>query len=173
MKSTLGRLPLLVGVMIVAPSLALAALQGENLLLPPLPGWAQAYAAAGNGIKLVEYVPPGENVDQRPQFKAKAGEPLALQFILTNTYPHGEKPNVRIRYFVVRETKSKQKTVPDLGDGVVTEGRFTLNYKPKCRVGARQLFTITEPGTYLLRVQTENTDSDHEHFSAIDILVEK
>ena len=63
MKSIPGRLPLLVGVIIGAPSLALAALQGENLLLPSLPGWAQAYAAAGNGIKLVEYVPPGENVD--------------------------------------------------------------------------------------------------------------
>jgi len=117
--------------------------------------------------------PPGENVDQRPQFKAKAGEPLVLQFILTNTYPHGEKPAVRIRYFVVRETKPKQKNVPDLEEGVVTQGRFTLNYKPKCRVGARQAFTIKEPGSYLLRVQTENTDSDHEHFSAIDILVEK
>ncbi len=125
------------------------------------------------GTTLMVQEPPGENVDQRPQFKAKAGEPLALQFILTNTYPHGEKPAVRIRYFVIRETKLKQKTVPDLDDGVVTEGRFTLNYKPKCRVGARQLFTIKEPGSYLLRVQTENTDSDHEHFSAIDILVEK
>jgi hypothetical protein len=117
--------------------------------------------------------PPAENVEQRPQFKAKAGEPLILQFILTNTYPHGEKKDVRVRYFVVRENKLKQKTVPDLREGVVTQGRFTLNYKPKCRVGARQSFTIKEPGSYLLRVQTENTDSDHEHFSAIDILVEK
>jgi hypothetical protein len=63
--------------------------------------------------------------------------------------------------------------VPDLREGVVTQGRFTLNYKPKCRVGARESFTIKEPGAYLLRVQTENTDSDHEHFAAIDILVEK
>jgi hypothetical protein len=117
--------------------------------------------------------PPGEILDQRPQFKAKAGEPLVLQFILTNTYPHGEKPAVRVRYFVVRESKPKQKNVPDLREGVVTQGRFTLNYKPKCRVGARQIFSIKEPGSYLLRVQTENTDSDHEHFSAIDILVEK
>lgn len=117
--------------------------------------------------------PPGESVDQRPQFKAKAGETLVLQFILTNTYPHGEKQDVRIRYFVVREAKAKQKAVPDLREGVVTQGRFTLNYKPKCRVGARQSFTIKEPGNYLLRVQTENTDSDHEHFSAIDIVVEK
>jgi hypothetical protein len=117
--------------------------------------------------------PPGENVNQRPQFKAKAGEPLVLQFILTNAYPHGEKKDVRIRYFVVREAKPKQKTVPDLREGVVTQGRFTLNYKPKCRVGARESFTVKEPGAYLLRVQTENTDSDHEHFAAIDILVEK
>ncbi len=117
--------------------------------------------------------PPGENVSQRPQFKAKAGEPLVIQFILTNTYPHGEKTDVRIRYFVVREEKPRQKTVPDLREGVVTQGRFTLNYKPKCRVGARQSFTIKEPGAYLLRVQTENTDSDHEHTSNIDILIEK
>jgi hypothetical protein len=117
--------------------------------------------------------PPGENVEQRPQFTAKAGEPLILQFILTNTYPHGEKKDVRVRYFVVREAKAKQKAVPDLREGVVTQGRFTLNYKPQCRVGARQAFTIKEPGSYLLRVQTENTDSDHEHFAALDILVEK
>ena len=107
--------------------------------------------------------PPGEIGGQRPEFKAKAGEPLVLQFIFKNTYPHGEKKDVRIRYFVVRETQPKQKSVPDLREGVVTQGR----------VGARQAFTIKEPGSYLLRLQSENTDSDHEHFSAIDILVEK
>jgi hypothetical protein len=117
--------------------------------------------------------PPGENVKQRPQVKVKTNDPLTLQFILTNTYPHGEKKDVTIRYFVVREAKLQHKAVPDLREGVVIQGQFTLNYKPKCRVGALQKFTIKEPGAYLLRVQTENTDSDHEHFSAIDILVEK
>src|SRR5438128_2149634 len=119
---------------------------------------------------VVHQDPPGENVEERPQLKAKAGETLVLQFILTNTYPHGEKKDVRIRYFVVREAKAKQKAVPDLREGVVIQGRFTLNYKPKCRVGARESFTVKESGAYLLRVQTENTDSDHEHFAAIDIL---
>lgn len=122
---------------------------------------------------VVHQEPPGENVEQRPLFKARVGEPLVIQFILTNTYPHGEKKDVRIRYFVVREAKAKQKTVPDPREGGVAQGRFTLNYKPKCRVGVRQTFTINEPGSYLLRVQTENTDSDHEHFAAIEILVEK
>lgn len=117
--------------------------------------------------------PPGEIGGQRPEFKAKAGEPLVLQFIFKNTYPHGEKKDCRVRFFVVREAKPKQKTVPDLREGVVTQGYFTLNFKPQCRVGARQAFTIKEPGSYLLRLQSENTDSDHEHFAAIDIIVEK
>jgi hypothetical protein len=62
--------------------------------------------------------------------------------------------------------------LPDLSKGVVTEGRFKSNFKPKCRVGARVAFTIKEPGIYLLRVDTSNTNSDHEHFSAIDVQVE-
>jgi hypothetical protein len=32
-------------------------------------------------------------------------------------------------------------------------------------------FRIKEPGVYLLRVETLNTDSDHEHFAAIDVQV--
>jgi hypothetical protein len=63
MKDVMRLVPLLIGVTIVAPSLALAGLQGENLLVPPLVGWVQAYSAAGNGIKLVEYVPAGQTVD--------------------------------------------------------------------------------------------------------------
>ncbi len=61
------RLYLLIGVMIAAPNLALAALQGENLLVPPIAGWIEAYRAAGNGIKLVEYVPAGQSVDSWSQ----------------------------------------------------------------------------------------------------------
>lgn len=115
--------------------------------------------------------PPPGGVQPRPLFKVKAGEPLALQFYLTNTYPHGEVRDVTVVYFVAREDKPRQKTLPELGKGVVTQGRFLMNFKPKCKVGARVLFRIDDPGVYLLRVQTENTQSDHEHFSAIDIEV--
>ena len=62
-------------------------------------------------------------------------------------------------------------SVPDL-DKAVTKGSFTLNFKPKARVGARVAFKIKEPGFYLLRVHTTNTNSDHEHFSAIDLQIE-
>ncbi len=99
-------------------------------------------------------------------------EPLVLQFILTNAYPHGELKEVTVRYYLVREEKAGQKKVPDLAAGTVTLGQFKLNLKPKARVGARVAFTVREPGVYLLRVDTLNTKSDHEHFSAIDVQVE-
>jgi hypothetical protein len=104
--------------------------------------------------------------------KVKANDPLVLQFIFINTYPHGDIKDVTVKYFVAPQEKLRQKELPDLTKGVVTQGRFTLNFKPKCRVGARVAFTIRTPGIYLLRIQTANTKSDHEHFAAIDLLVE-
>jgi hypothetical protein len=89
------------------------------------------------------------------------------------TYPHGVKKGVTVRYYVVREEKQGQKNVPGPKKGAVTEGRFKMNFKPNCRVGAQVNFTIKGPGTYLLRIETLNTDSDHEHFAAIDVQVEE
>ncbi len=115
--------------------------------------------------------PPPGGVNPRPLLKARANEPLVLQFILTNTYPHGDVKDVTVQYFVVREEKAGQKAVPDPAHAAL-KGSFTMNFKPKCRVGARVGFTVREPGIYLLRVQTLNTNSDHEHFSAIDLKIE-
>jgi len=117
--------------------------------------------------------PPAGGRNERPLLKVKAGEPLALEFFLTNTYPHGVKKNVTVRYYVVREEQRGQTRLPNLKEGIVTDGRFTMNFKPGCRVGSRVSFRIKEPGIYLLRIETLNTDSDHEHFSAIDVQVGK
>ena len=116
--------------------------------------------------------PPEGGRNPRPVAKVKAGEPLVLQFFFTNTYPHGVKKNVGVRYYVVREDKLGQKSVPPLKKTVV-DGQFKMTFKPGCRVGTRVAFHIDEPGAYLLRVESVNTDSDHEHFSAIDLQVEK
>jgi hypothetical protein len=116
--------------------------------------------------------PPPGGVKARPLLSVKAKDPLVLQFFLVNTYPHGVHKNVTVRYFVARVDKVGQKTVPDLGTKAVARGQFQMNFKPKCKVGARLAFTAPEPGIYVLRVDTLNTASDHEHFSAIDIKVE-
>jgi hypothetical protein len=116
--------------------------------------------------------PPPGGVNPRPLLKVKAGEPLVLQFFYTNTYPHGPVKDVAVRYFVAREEKPRQKSLPDLKAGTVVEGKFDLNFKLGAKVGARMQFTIPKPGIYLLRVQSERTKSDHEHFAAIDLQVE-
>jgi len=117
--------------------------------------------------------PPPGGFNERPILKVKAGEPLALQFVLTDTFPHDVIKDATVRYYVASEDKPGRKSKTNLKNGTVTDGQFTLNLKPKSRVGARALFSIKEPGFYVLRVETLNTDSDHEHFAAIDIEVEK
>ncbi len=116
--------------------------------------------------------PPLGGINNRPLAKVRAREPLVVQFFFTNTYPHATIKRARVRYFVVRVDKIGQKNVPELTKDVITQGSFDLNFKPQGRVGARVEVTIPTPGIYLLRVQSENTDSDHEHISAIDLQVE-
>jgi hypothetical protein len=118
-----------------------------------------------------DHEPPQGGSDPRPVFKAQVNEPLVAQFFFTNTYPHAVRKAVTVRYYVVREQKAGQKNVPDLSTGTVIQGSFLLDFKPQGKVGARVRFSCKEPGTYLLRVQSENTQSDHEHFAAIDIEV--
>jgi hypothetical protein len=128
-------------------------------------------AEQDEGSARADQEPPAGGHIPRPLFKVKAGDPLVLQFVLTNNYPHGEVKGVTVLYYVVREEKAGQKEVPDPARATVG-GKFTMTFKPKCRVGARVAFTVKEPGLYLVRVETLNTNSDHEHFSAIDLLVE-
>ncbi len=115
--------------------------------------------------------PPPGGVNPRRRLTVQTGDPLVMQFVLTNVYPHEVIKNVTVRYFVVRTGKFSVKSVPKLSKGVVTQGKATLNFKPKGRAGARLKFRIDEPGIYLVRVETQNSQSDHEHFSAIDLEV--
>ena len=41
------------------------------------------------------------------------------------------------------------------------------------KAGARTRVKIDRPGVYLVRIETRNTQSDHEHFAAIDLVVEE
>jgi hypothetical protein len=126
----------------------------------------------GEVTAVADAEPPAGGVKARPMFKARAGEPLVLQFIYTNTYPHGTAKGVRIRYFVARLDQAGQKETPDPSKGAVTQGEFHLTFKPKSKVGARAAFTVPAPGVYLLRVDSYNTHSDHEHFAAVELRVD-
>ena len=116
--------------------------------------------------------PPAGGIKPRPVLAVKAGEPLALQFLFVNTYPHHDLKDVTIRYYVVRTDKIGQKTVPPLKEGVVTQGQVVMNFKVRGNTGARFPLRIHQPGIYLVRVESLNTGGDHEHFSAVDLKVE-
>ncbi len=115
--------------------------------------------------------PPEGGLNPRPVLKARVGDRLTVQFILTNIYPHGMPVGAGVRYFVVREREIGQKAVPPLSAGVVIEGSFALDLKPHARVGTRQQIVIRQPGNYLLRVESQRTQRDHEHFAAIDLQI--
>ncbi len=125
----------------------------------------------GRQESFADQEPPLGGIKRRPRMTVKRGDPLIFEFLLTNAYPHKQIDGVTVRYFVVRTGAFGVKELPDLKSAAVTQGTVGMNFKPKCRVGARFNFRIDEPGIYLVRVDTQNTQSDHEHFSAIDLEV--
>ena len=122
----------------------------------------------------VDQTPPDHGKNPRPVLKAKVGEPIKCQFLLTNVYPHKTLENVVVHFYIARQGKVAQKPTPDLNaEGVlVLESAFEMDFKPGAKAGARNVLRIDEPGAYLIRVESRQTGSDHEHFAAVDLVVE-
>ncbi len=122
----------------------------------------------------VDQTPPDWGKNPRPVARAKKGEPIHVKYMLTNIYPHKTLENVVVHFYVARQGKPGQKELPSLADGkdVVVETAFEMDFKPGAKAGARTTFKIDAPGSYLVRVETKQTQSDHEHFAAIDLVVE-
>jgi hypothetical protein len=129
-------------------------------------------AAGGNNVAAsVDQTPPDWGKNPRPVIKAKANEPIKIQYLLTNVYPHKTLENVVVHFFIARELKVGQKELPDLKGDVVMETAFDMDLKPGSKAGQRSTVKIDAPGVYLIRIETRNTQSDHEHFAAIDLVV--
>jgi hypothetical protein len=120
----------------------------------------------------VDQTPPESGKNPRPVVHARAGQAVRIQWILTNVYPNKTLDDVVVHFFIARQEKVGQKELPTLGDDVVLETAFDMDFQPGGKAGGRQTIRIDEPGVYLIRVETRQTRSDHEHFSAIDLVVE-
>jgi hypothetical protein len=80
-----------------------------------------------------------------------------------------------VHFFVVREANLAQKPVPDpAGEGGIVDNTMRLDFTPKTAVSGSVQFKAPEQGSYLIRVQSEDThiEHDHEHFSALDLSVQ-
>jgi hypothetical protein len=80
---------------------------------------------------------------------------------------------VVLHFFIAREEKAGQKTLPDLSGDVILESAFDMTFKPGTKAGQRNTVRIDSPGVYLIRVESRETQSDHEHFAAVDLVVEE
>jgi hypothetical protein len=120
----------------------------------------------------VDQTPPATGKNPRPVVKAKVGDPIKIQWYFTNVYPHKTLENVVVHFFVVRQEKVGQKDLPALGEDVVLESAFEMDFKPGKKAGARTKVKIDTPGVYLIRIESRQTGSDHEHFAAVDLVIE-
>jgi hypothetical protein len=119
----------------------------------------------------VDQTPPESGKNPRPVLKVKVNEPIRINYLLTNVYPHKTLENVVVHFFIAPQKKVGQKELPDLKGDVVMETAFDMDFKPGSKAGQRSTLKITTPGVYLIRIETRNTQSDHEHFAAIDLVV--
>jgi hypothetical protein len=133
-----------------------------------------ASAKGSQESAFVDQTPPDWGKNPRPTVRAKKGEPIHVKYMLTNVYPHKTLENVVVHFYVARQGKAGQKELPSLADGkdVVIETAFEMDFKPGAKAGARTTFKVDAPGAYLIRVETKQTQSDHEHFAALDLVVE-
>ena len=132
-------------------------------------------SASGEQVTaFVDQTPPEHGKNPRPVIKAKVGEPIKIQWSLTNIYPNKTLENVVVHFYVARQEKVGQKPTPDLGveANVIQESAFEMDFKPGAKAGARGTLRVDKPGVYLIRVESRQTQSDHEHFAAIDLVVE-
>lgn len=127
----------------------------------------------GNVTAYVDQTPPDWGKNPRPVLKAKVNEPIRIQVLLTNVYPHKTLENVVVHFYIAKEQKIGQKELPDLKGDVIIETAFDMDFKPGGKAGQRSTVKIDTAGVYLVRIETRNTQSDHEHFAAIDLVVEE
>jgi hypothetical protein len=122
----------------------------------------------------VDQSPPATGKNPRPVVHARVGEPIRVEYQLTNVYPNKTLTDAVVHFYVARVNSVGQKTLPDLSDqdAIVLESALDLDLRPGGHTGARSKFRINEPGVYLIRVETRQTQSDHEHFSAVDLVVD-
>jgi hypothetical protein len=131
-------------------------------------------ATGGNNVSaFVDQTPPEWGKNPRRVIRAKVNDPIRIQYLLTNVYPHKTLENVVVHFFIARQQKVGQQELPDLKGDLVTETAFDMDFKPGGKAGQRSTVKIDTPGVYLIRIETRNTQSDHEHFAAIDLVVDE
>jgi hypothetical protein len=116
--------------------------------------------------------PPAGGTKPRPVVKLRRDEPVRLRWSMRNTDRDRKLENLLVHLFVVRQEKPGQKEVPDPRQGAIWESAFATALDPGKGTNGALEVPIDEPGIYLVRIESQFTEQDHEHFAAVDVQVE-
>src|SRR5436305_14913116 len=115
--------------------------------------------------------PPPEGTRTRPVVRLKAGQPLQVRWFVKNA-GSALLHDLVVHFFVAREERAGQKTVPDPRRGTVAENAFAIELAPGASTHGSLQLPISEAGFYLVRIESLNSEHDHEHSAAIDVEVD-
>ena len=114
-------------------------------------------------------MPPENGKNPRPLVHVRIGDGVKLHWSVKNT--EGTKlDTLLVHVFVVREAQAGQKEVPDPRKGAVWETISATALGPGKETHGEAAVPISEPGTYLVRVESMFTQHTHEHFAAVDLV---
>jgi hypothetical protein len=116
-------------------------------------------------------LPPANGKNPRPLLHLRVSDPVKLHWSVKNT--EGMKlDTLLVHVFVVREAQAGQKEVPDPRKGAVWETISATALEPGQETHGEAEVPISEPGTYLVRIESMFTQHTHEHFAAVDLVAE-
>lgn len=160
---------------VAAPLVALAAIPALMARAEHFDIVLRVEADGAHGEAYMDTTPPIGGVNPRPVVHMKAGSVVTIAWRMKSGYPHGTMKDVGVHFFVVHEDALGQKPVPDpAGKAGVLDNHFSMDFAPSAAASGYARVKLTEPGAYLVRLQSENTfqEHGHEHFSAVDVQVE-
>jgi hypothetical protein len=114
-------------------------------------------------------LPPENGKNPRPLVHVAAGDPVKLRWSVKNTEAQ-KLDSLLVHVFIVREEQAGQTAVPDRKNAVWETISATALDPGKETHGQAEV-PISDPGTYLLRVESMFTQHTHEHFAAVDLVV--
>ena len=116
-------------------------------------------------------MPPENGKNPRPLVHVWIGEGVKLHWSVKNT--EGTKlDTLLVHVFIVPEAQAGQKEVPDPRKGAIWETISATALDPGKETHGQAEVPISEPGTYLVRVESMFTQHTHEHFAAVDLVAE-
>jgi hypothetical protein len=131
---------------------------------------------SGKAVKKAkeEAAGPRHKPKARAVLEVKAGQAITVKWSARSTAAKDVVKDVRIHFFVVKESKVGQAAVPKLDKNVTAESAIIMDFGPGDNTHGDSTFQIDTPGTYLVRLETLDAAvgvGGHDYFAALDLVV--